>query len=121
MKVSHKHSLPPPLPQSPPPLSHSPSLTHSPSPSPPSLSPPLSAAEPTPEEAAVHSKVATVLSKAPEVLSDLHGYRGAGEHIREVYLTLFPPLLNFNPRTETSFCILLKFYAIVKLINIILP
>ena len=74
MKVSHKHSL-------------SPSLTHSPS---------LSAAEPTPEEAAVHNKVATVLSKAPEVLSDLHGYRGAGEHIREVYLTLFPPLLNSN-------------------------
>jgi hypothetical protein len=40
-------------------------------------------AQPTPEEAEVHGKVATVLARAPEVLCDLQGYRGAGEHIRE--------------------------------------
>lgn len=40
-------------------------------------------AEPTQEEVEVHSKVATVLARAPDILADLHGYRGAGEHIRE--------------------------------------
>ena len=42
------------------------------------------AAEPTPEEGEVHRKVATVLDRAPDILADLHGYKGAGEHIREV-------------------------------------
>ena len=36
------------------------------------------------EEAEVHTKVAAVLSRAPDILADLHGYQGAGEHIREV-------------------------------------
>ena len=52
-----------------------------------SLSPSLvssPAAEPTPEEGEVHRKVATVLDRAPDILADLHGYKGAGEHIREV-------------------------------------
>ncbi|CAI8043381.1 CYFIP-related Rac1 interactor B [Geodia barretti] len=40
-------------------------------------------AEPTPEEGEVHRKVATVLDRAPDILADLHGYKGAGEHIRE--------------------------------------
>ena len=42
------------------------------------------AAEPTPEEGEVHRKVAMVLDRAPDILADLHGYKGAGEHIREV-------------------------------------
>ena len=53
----------------------------------PSLPPSLvssPAAEPTPEEGEVHRKVATVLDRAPDILADLHGYKGAGEHIREV-------------------------------------
>ena len=45
---------------------------------------PSPAAEPTPEEGEVHRKVATVLDRAPDILADLHGYKGAGEHIREV-------------------------------------
>ena len=69
------------------PLSSFPSLPPLPPPPPPLSFPsplPLSAAQPTPEEAAVHAKVAMVLSRAPEVIADLRGYQGAGEHIREL-------------------------------------
>ena len=57
---------------------------------PPSLPPPLTpspltlAAQPTPGETMVHGRVATVLSRAPEILTDLRNYEGAGEFIREV-------------------------------------
>ena len=92
-------------------LSFPPSLPLSPSLSLPSPPPP-SAAQPTPEEAAIHAKVTTVLSRAPEVIADLRGYQGAGEHIREVrtfYPTSRVMLLNpfstslSNPFTS-AFC-----------------
>ena len=41
-------------------------------------------AAPTESEREVHSKVAQVLVKAPEILSELRSYKGAGEQIREV-------------------------------------
>lgn len=40
-------------------------------------------AAPTESEREVHSKVAQVLVKAPEILSELRSYKGAGEQIRE--------------------------------------
>ena len=41
-------------------------------------------AEPTENELNIHSKVAAILVKAPEILASLQAYKGAGELIREV-------------------------------------
>ena len=61
----------------------SPSLGLLPSRLPPTCS--LSAeAAPTDSEKEVHTKVAQVLVKAPEILQELRSYKGAGELIREV-------------------------------------
>ncbi len=44
----------------------------------------LTEAEPTESEEDVHTKVASVLLKAREVLDELRSYKGAGVEIREV-------------------------------------
>lgn len=41
-------------------------------------------AEPSDSEKDVHSKVADILVKAPDILTSLRNYKGAGELIREV-------------------------------------
>ena len=59
------------------------------SPLPPSPTCSLSAeAAPTDSEKEVHTKVAQVLVKAPEILQELRSYKGAGELIREVGVAL---------------------------------
>jgi len=47
------------------------------------LSHPLEA-EPSEEEQELHSRVADVLVRAPDILTNLQNYKGAGEKIREV-------------------------------------
>jgi hypothetical protein len=49
-------------------------------------------AEPTPEEKLVYDEVAEVLERSARVLSELQGYRGAGEAIRMV--RSLPPSLS---------------------------
>ena len=41
-------------------------------------------ADPTENEQDIHSKVAAILVKAPDILTSLRTYKGAGEQIREV-------------------------------------
>ena len=41
-------------------------------------------AQPTPTERKVYDDVAVVLERAPNIISDLQNYQGAGEQIREV-------------------------------------
>lgn len=57
-------------------------------------------AQPTPTEQKVYDEVAVVLERAPNIISDLQNYQGAGKQIREV-ICLFLLM-----RTKYKLCML---------------